>query len=101
MQRVVFFLMVFSLGAVMAGCGQRSTMQDTVADNRTVIERLPPADREAALAQWSCAECGEMLGSQGQPVKAEIEAKPVFFCSQKCADESAKDPARTRARLEQ
>ena len=93
MQRTLLCLVLFSIGSLVLGCGGGSPMQDTIAENRRVIEQLPPGDREAALEQWSCLVCGEMLGSQGPPVKAEIGSETRFFCSQGCADQASADPA--------
>ena len=101
MQRFVFCVAVFSLVSLALGCGQRSETQDLIAANQQAIEELPAGDREAALEQWSCVACGEMLGSKGKPVKAEVEGDSLFFCSQNCADEAGRDPAKVRSRLEQ
>ena len=48
------------------------------------IARLSPEDQQAALAQRICPVSGDLLGSQGRPIKAQIGGRAVFVCCDGC-----------------
>ena len=48
------------------------------------IDKLPPEDRDMAIAQAVCPITAEPLGSMGPPFKAILEGEPVFLCCQGC-----------------
>jgi hypothetical protein len=56
------------------------------------IDKLPPADRELALAQHVCPVTGAPLGSMGVPVKVMVEGRPVFLCCKGCESQVKSNP---------
>ncbi len=84
--------------ALLSGCGGGSATTDEVRKGRQGIEQLPREDQQAALDQWSCPVSGDMLGTDGEPVKLEVGGKVLFFKNQECADQYASSPAKFESR---
>jgi hypothetical protein len=62
------------------------------ADEIKQIEKLPPEDRQAAMAQRICPVSGGALGSMGVPVKAMLKGRPVFLCCPACLEKAKEHP---------
>jgi Cu(I)/Ag(I) efflux system membrane fusion protein len=72
------------------------------ADDLKNLNKLPPKDRAAALAQQNCPITEAALGSMGIPFKVELmPGKSVFLCCDGCRDEAMKDPQKTIEKLTQ
>jgi hypothetical protein len=63
------------------------------------IEKLPEAERGAALAQKVCPVTGENLGSMGVPIKEVVGDRTVFLCCKGCVKELKDDPETFLAKL--
>ena len=48
------------------------------------IARLSSEDQQAALAQRICPVTGDLLGSQGKPLRVQIGDRTVFVCCDDC-----------------
>jgi hypothetical protein len=56
------------------------------------IALLPVADQKLALAQRTCIVTGDLLGSDGKPVKVQLRGQTLFVCCQECANEVRANP---------
>ena len=64
------------------------------------LNKLPAADRAAALAQQICPITDAALGSMGVPVKVDLgSGKTAFICCPGCRDEATKEPQKTIEKL--
>jgi len=63
------------------------------------IDKLPPEDRELAVAQAFCPVTGEPLGSMGPPVKVIVEGEPVFLCCKGCEQDVRENPEQMLAKV--
>jgi hypothetical protein len=63
------------------------------------IEKLPEAERGAALAQKVCPVSQENLGSMGTPIKKVVNNRTVFICCKGCVKELEEDPEKFLAKL--
>jgi hypothetical protein len=63
------------------------------------VEKLPPSDKEIALAQVVCPVSGEHLGSMGKPEKVTAEGKTFLICCKGCTEDITKDPKAVVAKL--
>ena len=59
---------------------------------RGSLAKLTPADRAAALAQRVCPVTGDVLGSDGKPLKVRVQGRDVFVCCKGCVADLQKDP---------
>ncbi|HEX8201184.1 MAG TPA: hypothetical protein VF590_11905 [Isosphaeraceae bacterium] len=72
----------------------------TLSDDEIAqIEKLPEAERGAALAQKVCPVSGENLGSMGAPIKEVVGGRTVFICCKGCEKELQDDPDTFLAKL--
>jgi hypothetical protein len=62
---------------------------------RRNINKLPPADRDLALAQGACPITDQPLGSMGVPVKLVLKGQAVFLCCAGCTEEAQANPDKT------
>ena len=70
------------------------------ADDLKNIDKLPPADRAAALAQQMCPISEDALGAMGVPVKLELTpGKFIFICCPHCREEAMHAPQQTLDKL--
>ena len=56
------------------------------------MAKLAPEDRALAEKQKICPVTGEMLGSQGKPIKVTVKGQIVFLCCPGCEEPLKKDP---------
>jgi hypothetical protein len=56
------------------------------------IDKLPPGQRELALALKTCPVAGYNLGSMGMPVKITVKGRVVFLCCKGCVGKAEKKP---------
>lgn len=74
-------------------------------DEIAAIQKLPEADRGAALAQKVCPvgadenDVPNHLGGMGTPVKQEVKGRTVFLCCKGCIEELKADPDKYLAKL--
>jgi hypothetical protein len=91
-----FLAFGFLVTGAPAGADEKEAAADVEADIKTALEKLPEADRTAALAQrWCAIEQGNRLGSMGTPTKVMLDGKPVFLCCGGCKKKAAADAKRT------
>lgn len=65
-------------------------------DSTATLTTLPLNERMAIEAQKYCAVAkSSFLGSMGEPIKLEIEGKPVYLCCDACSKKAKADPAAT------
>ena len=65
---------------------------EDLAEIRTNLEKLPPADKKAAEAQRLCPVLREVLGSMGVPIKVDLGGgRSVFVCCKGCVAKAQKD----------
>lgn len=69
------------------------------AEEIAAINKLPEADRKAALAQKVCLVGGDHLGAMGAPVKKVVKGKTVFLCCDSCSEDLEKNPDKYLAKL--
>ncbi len=82
----------FLVTGALAGADEKEAAADVEAEIKTALEKLPEADRTAALAQRRCAiEQGNRLGSMGTPIKVMLDGNPVFLCCGGCKKKAAAD----------
>jgi Cu(I)/Ag(I) efflux system membrane fusion protein len=62
------------------------------ADQLKQIEKLPPGDRQAAMAQRICPVSGGALGSMGVPMKVTLKGRSVFLCCPACVEKAKEHP---------
>ncbi len=76
------------------------TLEKPTAKALANLEKLPPADRAAALAQQNCPITEAALGEMGVPVKVELApGKSIFLCCDGCREDATKDPQKTIGKL--
>ena len=63
------------------------------------LDKLPPEDRDMAIAQAVCPITEEPLGSMGPPFKAIVEGEPVFLCCQGCERSLRERPNEALAKI--
>lgn len=63
------------------------------------IERLPAAERQAAIDQKICPVTEFPLGSMGVPPKATIDGRAVYLCCEGCRKSLLRDPQSYLQRL--
>ncbi len=63
------------------------------AKERVHLDKLPPEDRQKAVAQKVCPVTGKNLGSMGPPVKLTLEGRTVYLCCKGCVGKAKSDPA--------
>lgn len=63
------------------------------------IGKLPPEDREMAIAQAVCPVTDEPLGSMGPPVKVIVEGEPIFLCCKGCERDVRENPEEMLAKV--
>ncbi|WP_182870664.1 hypothetical protein [Stieleria mannarensis] len=67
-------------------------------DSTETLAKLPMDERMAIEAQKYCAIANtSFLGSMGNPIKLEIDGKPVYLCCNGCTKKAQSDPAGTLA----
>jgi Cu(I)/Ag(I) efflux system membrane fusion protein len=71
------------------------------AEERTNIDKLPPDERELALAQRVCPVTGEPLGSMGVPCKMKVGERVIFLCCEGCEGAVQEDPVGMLKKLDQ
>jgi YHS domain-containing protein len=69
------------------------------ADALKGLAELSADDRAAAEKQRVCPVSGEVLGSQGKPVKVTVKGKTVYLCCADCEEAIKKDPDKYLAKL--
>lgn len=72
-------------------------LADTSTPDATVLaaqSELSQADRDAALAQRTCPVTGDILGSDGTPIKVRVDGRDVFVCCEECVAVLQKDPGK-------
>ena len=57
------------------------------------VALLDRADQSAALAQRTCPVTGDLLGSDGKPIKVQVDGRDVFVCCEGCIRELKAAPA--------
>lgn len=62
------------------------------AKERANFNKLPEADREAAIAQRICPISGMKLGGMGVPHRMEIDGRVIYLCCKGCKAGVKKDP---------
>ena len=68
-------------------------------DATKTLAKLPMNERMAIEAQKYCAIAStSLLGSMGNPIKLEIEGKPVYLCCNGCSKKASADPSGTLAK---
>jgi membrane fusion protein, copper/silver efflux system len=76
------------------------TLAKPTAKDLKYLDKLPPADRAAALAQQNCPITEAALGSMGVPIKVELApGKTAFLCCPGCRDEATGQPQKTIEKL--
>ncbi len=65
------------------------------------IQKLPPADREAALRQKTCPATGLPLGSMGVPIKITVDGRSFFICCDHCTERANAESDRVLKQLNQ
>ena len=63
------------------------------------IALLPEADRQLAVRQRTCPVTGDLLGSDGRPLKVLIGSRTVFVCCQGCVNDLKANPERYLSRF--
>ncbi len=63
------------------------------------INKLPPEDRELAIAQAVCPVTDEPLGSMGPPAKVMVEGEAVFLCCKGCERDVRENPEQVLAKV--
>ena len=58
------------------------------------VALLDRADQSAALTQRTCLVTGDLLGSDGKPIKVQVDGRDVFACCEGCIRELKAAPAR-------
>ena len=102
----VWALAAFVLPLVALGCANndppKETEQVKEARIKANLEKLDPADREAAQEQNYCAvKTKNRLGIMGKPIKLTIEDDTVFLCCEGCEKAAKEHPKKTLARVEE
>lgn len=77
----------------------QTSPKDSATSSRLVIPEeakgialLPSADQVAALAQRTCPVTGDLLGTDGKPLKVQVRGRTVFVCCEGCVDELKVNP---------
>lgn len=70
------------------------------ADVEAALASLSAEDRALAEKQGTCPVTGEALGSMGEPIKVDVNGKPVFICCEGCREELLANPDRFLGTLE-
>jgi len=63
------------------------------------IDKLPPEDRQIALAQRVCPITGVPLGSMGKPHKVFVKGQVVILCCKGCVEKAVNNADKTLARV--
>jgi YHS domain-containing protein len=63
------------------------------------LAELSDADRTAAEKQRVCPVSGDLLGSEGKPIKVTVKGKTVFLCCPDCEEAITKNPDKYLAKL--
>ena len=75
---------------------------EDLAEIRTNLDKLPPADKKAAEEQRLCPVLREVLGSMGVPIKVDLgSGRSVFVCCKGCVAKAQKDPEETLKKVNQ
>lgn len=65
------------------------------------LAKLSPAERAIAESQKYCpVMSSRLLGTMGDPIKLELEGKPVYICCPDCVAEAEASPGEILARVE-
>jgi hypothetical protein len=75
-----------------AGRSTTGVTKPSVPQNMQGIALLPVADQKLALAQRTCLVTGDLLGSDGKPVKVQIRGRTVFVCCKDCVADLRANP---------
>jgi hypothetical protein len=73
---------------------QRPAAPELGEEARSNIAKLPPADREAALAQRVCPVTGDALGEMGVPIKVRVRGRDIFVCCKGCVAKIQREPTK-------
>lgn len=90
------------------GDGQQQTHDDQAGPVEMKVDQgaieealaeLSGEDRALAEKQKICPVSGELLGSMGAPVKADVKGQVVFLCCAGCEDPLQAEPEKYLAKL--
>jgi YHS domain-containing protein len=86
--------------AAQGGASQAAIVATSDEDQeKAEIQKLPAAERGAALAQKTCPVSEGNLGSMGTPIKKVVNGQTVFLCCDGCVKDLEEDPEKYLAKL--